>query len=736
MPLFRRSHDSKIAVGILERLPVGVIVLDTQQRVIYWNEWIASAAQIPAQNAVGKGLLDIFPEVRNTRLHTAVCDALQKGLSALLSSSLHQSPLPLYRDPTAFPGQGADGARITQAIQILAITLPDYPRACVIQVSDVTQIRMREDYIRKQANDLRELQQRQQALLHSIPDIAWLKDIEGRYIAVNERFAQVHGVAVDAVAGKTDAEIQVPSLSESSTDNLVLQSGVTRRYDQSMMDSRGQLTWVETIKVPIYNDQSELIGLAGVARDITDRKISEERIHFLAHYDSLTELPNRFMLFDRLDSLLAQARRHDSQIALLFIDLDRFKVINDSMGHNAGDALLKQVAARLKECGREVDIIARVGGDEFVVALSDVKKMDAVAAVAQKIMSAIARPYHIESQEIHVTPSLGVSVFPKDGEDVVTLVKNADRAMHRVKETGRNGFEFFTPELNAIALDKLTMETGLRLALLRNEFELVYQSLIDLGSGQIVGAEAQIRWHHPEIGLIPPSRFIALAEESGLILPIGNWVLNTACEQNRAWQDQGLPCIPVAVNLSAVQLREKTFVSRVAECLTRTGLAPQYLDLEITESVIMSDAESTIRMLDELKALGVLLSVDDFGTGYSSLSYLKRFPIDRLKIDRSFVQDVTTDANDAAITSAIIAIAKQLKLSVVAEGVETIEQLRFLRAQNCDQIQGFYFSQPLSVDDFAIHLQNGLGGQQFQEGSFSRSAHTGKTPTTDSRLTH
>ncbi len=709
------SLDPQIAIGILECLPVGVIVLDSQQRVICWNDWVAQAAELDAATALGKPLREIFPEIDDTRLSDAILDALERGFPALLSYSLHKSPLPFYRR------SGQEKQRLDQAIQVLPVTLPNYPGACVIQVSDVTHVRMREAQIRKQANDLRAVQQSQQALLHSIPDIAWLKDIDGRYIAVNARFSAVFGIPVDSVAGKTDAEIQIPSLRENNpaSDALVLESGVTRRYDETITDINGRVTWVETIKVPIFNQQSELIGLAGVARDITDRKASEERIHFLAHYDSLTELPNRFMLFERLDHLLAHARRYDKQLAILFIDLDRFKIINDSMGHNAGDALLRQVAERLNESRREVDIIARVGGDEFVVALSEVQKMDAVAGIAQKLMRAIARPYHVEGQEIHITPSMGVSIFPKDGDDIVTLVKNADRAMYRVKESGRNSFEFFTAELNAFAIDKLAIETGLRLALLRNEFELQYQSQIDLSTGEIVGAEAQIRWRHPELGLIPPVRFIAIAEESGLIIPIGDWVLATACAQNRAWQEAGLPSIPIAVNLSAVQLREKNFVSRVAECLAQSGLAPCFLDLEITESVIMHDAESTIRMLDQLKELGVLLSVDDFGTGYSSLSYLKRFPIDRLKIDQSFVQDVTTDANDAAITGAIIAIAKQLKLSVVAEGVETIEQLRFLRGQSCDQIQGFYFSQPLSADDFGIHLKKGLAGQRFEASAFS-----------------
>jgi len=471
--------------------------------------------------------------------------------------------------------------------------------------------------------------------------------------------------------------------------------------------------WVETVKVPIMKGD-QIIGIAGVSRDITERKASEERIHFLAHYDVLTELPNRFMLFEKLGKLLAVARLEETQVAVFFVDLDRFKFINDTLGHTAGDTLLQMVAERLKECSREVDIIARVGGDEFVIALSGIRDIKDTTAIARKILAVVGRPYNIHGETVHVTPSLGISFYPKDGLDTAALIKNADRAMYQAKKAGRNGYEFFREGMDAITLDQFSLENSLRGALEREELELLYQSKVDLKTGDIVGAEAQLRWNHPKLGLIMPDRFIGILEESGLIGPIGEWVIATACAQNRKWQDQGLPQISVAVNLSAIQLKQKHFVERLARVIDEAGLEACLLDLEITESVIMHNAESTITLLQDLKDLGVKLSVDDFGTGYSSLSYLKRFPIDSLKIDQSFVRDLNSNTNDAAITSTIIAIAKQLNLTVIAEGVETIDQLRFLHSNECDQIQGFYFSKPLSADDFAEHLKNGISRKSFQ----------------------
>ncbi|HYD33481.1 MAG TPA: EAL domain-containing protein [Methylophilaceae bacterium] len=694
-----------LATNILRILPVGLLVVDSQQSVLVWNEWMESASGINEKDALGKPFASLFPNIKYGRFHLALMNALETGCPSVLSNVLNNGPLPLF-----FGSKNL----MQQSIHIVPFLNSSNERCALIQVMDVSSARKREETIRKQAKVLDEVYKQQNALLHSIPDIAWLKDTQGRYLAVNDKFTSIFGVKPEAVHGKTDHQIHSGSVAERNeqTDRMVIETKSETRYDESIVTAEGRTIWVETVKVPILN-QTEIIGIAGVSRDITERKATEERIHFLAHYDVLTELPNRFMLFERLDSLFARARRDGTQVAVFFVDLDRFKLINDTLGHTAGDILLQLVADRLKESSREVDIIARVGGDEFVIALTGIKESSHITSIAKKVLKTIGRPYMVNGHTLHVTPSLGVSIYPDDGEDTATLIKNADRAMYQVKKLGRNSYEFFNKEMDTLALDQLSLENGLRFALEREELELVYQSQVDLKTGAIVGAEAQLRWNHPELGLIMPHRFIGILEESGLIAPIGEWVIYTACQQNRKWQAQGLPPISIAVNLSSVQLQQKDFVGMLSRQLEKTGLQPEQLDLEITESVIMHNAEYTINVLQQLKDIGVRLSVDDFGTGYSSLSYLKRFPIDSLKIDRSFVRDLTSDTNDAAITSTIIAIAKQLNLTVIAEGVETLDQLNFLLSNGCDQIQGFYFSKPLSADDFAIHLKTGIHRAQF-----------------------
>jgi diguanylate cyclase (GGDEF)-like protein len=434
----------------------------------------------------------------------------------------------------------------------------------------------------------------------------------------------------------------------------------------------------------------------------------EEQLNYLASYDVLTKSANRNLLQDRLAQAIALASRQGRQVAVIFVDVDNFKYVNDSLGHGAGDLLLKTVTARLGACVRDVDTIARHGGDEFVLVLPDQSSEEQASQIIQRILTAIAQPVVIDGQELSITCSLGASFYPQDGADGETLLKNADAAMYRAKELGRNTFQFYGKDINTRVSERLGMENNLRRALERNELMLRYQPQINLGSGRIVGAEALIRWRHPTLGTILPERFIPLAEETGLIDAIGDWVIRTACAQNKAWQDARLPKITVSVNLSARQFRQNGFADSVSSILRETGLQSRYLGLELTEGLVMHNTAAGVLILEKLKKMGVNLSIDDFGTGYSSLSYLRRFPIDELKIDQSFVRDVMVDPNDATIAKAIIALALELNLKVTAEGVETEKHIAFLQEHRCDQAQGFYFSRPLPSHEFGALLEQSL----------------------------
>ena len=459
--------------------------------------------------------------------------------------------------------------------------------------------------------------------------------------------------------------------------------------------------WVSERAQTVRNDAGEIIALEGIIDDITDRKRFEERLSFLAQYDVLTGLPNRALFYDRLRQAVVRAKREQAMVGLMFLDLDRFKQINDTLGHAAGDRVLRVVAERLKGFLREVDTIARLGGDEFTVIIEGVSQPEQLSGVAEKIRNALGEPVSLDGREMSVSASIGITLYPRDGEDIEHLIKNADIAMYHAKHRGgRQQFQFYDPGMASLAAEHLELETKLRRAIEKQEFVLHYQPVVDLASGRIAGMEALVRWQSPG-GLIPPANFIQLAEESGLILDIGRWVLHAACTQARKWQREGLPPLRLAVNLSPLQLRQENLVAMVAEILRESGLAAQHLELEITENTVMEQSRDTIATLTRLEHLGVQLSIDDFGTGYSSLAYLKQFPVHSLKIDRSFVRDVTADSDDAAIVSAMIAMAKNLGLSVVAEGVETRQQLEFLRKAGCDAYQGYYFSVPLPANAFA-----------------------------------
>ena len=450
---------------------------------------------------------------------------------------------------------------------------------------------------------------------------------------------------------------------------------------------------------------------AGLESEVVERRRADLRVAHMAHHDALTGLPNRTLLSDRVGQAIARAHRGERKVALLVLDLDRFKIVNDSLGHTTGDLLLQAVAARLSGCLRDEDTAARLGGDEFIVSLPDVSDAPEAAAVAARILAELARPIVVAGQTLHVDCSVGIALFPDDGDSADTLIRNADTAMYHAKESGRANFQFFDPQMTERVSRRLSTETSLRRGLERGEFRLHYQPLIDLASGRIVGAEALLRWPQPDGRMVSPADFIPVAEDTGLIVPLGEWVLREACAQAQAWQARQ-PGLRMAVNLSARQFQQKSLAGMVAQVLAETGLAPSLLELELTEGMLMHNVEEAVRTLTQLHRMGLRLAIDDFGTGYSSLSYLKRFPIDTLKIDRSFVRDINTDPDDAAIVTAIVAMARSLHLEVTAEGVETAPQAAFLRSLRCNLVQGFHFGRPMPAEDFASRLAIALVQEQ------------------------
>ena len=444
--------------------------------------------------------------------------------------------------------------------------------------------------------------------------------------------------------------------------------------------------------------------IAGIA---IERKRAEDQIRFLAHHDALTNLPNRSLLKDRLAQAILQTQRHNPWVSVIFIDLDNFKTINDSLGHTAGDELLKIVAGRMVACVRSTDTVVRLGGDEFVIVLVDLPaRPDEISESLDRIRAAIAEPITLEERSLYVTCSMGVATYPNDGPDPDTLLMNADTAMYKAKDSGRDSVQFYTAEMNARVREKLALQQELRNGLARSEFTLLFQPQVDIRTGRIFAVEALVRWNHPTLGLLSPLKFIPLAEETGLIVPLGDWVLHEACRRNKAWQDAGLPPVNVSVNVSARQFKEKTLIAHVISALQESGMAARHLELEITEGLIMQDVDQAIATMEELQRLGVQLAIDDFGTGYSSLNALKTFPVARLKIDKSFIKNLASDDRDKAVAAAVISLGQKLNLRVIAEGVETAEQLAILRENNCDEIQGYYFSKPVSFGEIAELLRS------------------------------
>ncbi|GGB97740.1 hypothetical protein GCM10007205_03780 [Oxalicibacterium flavum] len=527
---------------------------------------------------------------------------------------------------------------------------------------------------------------------------------------VNPAFERITGYAEAEVIGRNIGFLWGHDHAQPGIEEIRACAGEQREGHAMLRTYRkdGMLFWSDMYIAPVRDDHGQVSHYVIAQYDITATKRYESELEFQTNRDALTGLANRTLLRDRLGQAISYACRYDHPIWVLFVDLDRFKFVNDTLGHQAGDALLKAVAMRMNDSVRDTDTISRMSGDEFVIVLPERTDAGLTTGIVRRIMDAIVQPMTIEGHEFFISCSVGVAVYPADGDTPEALIKHADIAMYRAKELGRNNFQFYTSEMNERALERLRLEGDLRLALERNEFQLYYQPQVDLNTREIVGVEALIRWQHPELGMVPPVRFISLAEETGLIVPIGNWVIAEACRQTRLWLDAGFGPLRTAVNLSARQFAQEDLAQSIATALERSGLPSASLEIELTESLVMADVDHAIGILREMKTLGVQLSIDDFGTGYSSLSYLKRFPIDVLKIDRSFVNDITIDPDDAAIVSSIISLAHSLRLQVIAEGVETAEQLSYLRQHGCDHMQGYFFSRPLTADAMTQMLRDGV----------------------------
>ena len=529
-------------------------------------------------------------------------------------------------------------------------------------------------------------------------------DRELRYVIWNRFMEEMTGVPATDVVGRPAAEL-FPHIREQHVDELIgraLEGETVAAPDvEFTVPQTGRRGWVSAVYRPHSDGNGKIVGVIGLVRDITERKTAEQQIEYQAYHDALTGLANRRLFQEHLSLALALAQRRHSFVAVLFLDLDHFKIVNDSLGHSVGDELLKHVSRRLKHAVREGDTVARVGGDEFTIVLQEIARPDDAAAVAKKVIRSVSDPIEINGHKLYVTTSIGVTVYPRDGEDAETLLKNADAAMYRAKGEGRNGYQMATSELSRTTQERMLLENGLHQAMETGEFIVHYQPQIDLESMQLVGMEALLRWKHPERGLIGPVEFIGLAEERGMILLIGDWVLREACREAKRFHDRGLKSLRVSVNISARQFRDESLLWTVESALAEAQLDPRALELEITESVAMEDVEQTMATLAELRRSGVSIAIDDFGTGHSALSYLKRFPIDALKIDKSFIHDLPGGYADSAIVASVIQLANGLGIRVVAEGVETLEQLEFLREHACREVQGFYFSPAVPPSEIA-----------------------------------
>jgi diguanylate cyclase (GGDEF)-like protein/PAS domain S-box-containing protein len=670
---------------------VSIIATDPEGKITVFNSGAERMLLYKADEILGRlSLLDLHVDAELAQ-HAA-------GLSAEFRRPIHGFDVLALRaalhdvEEREWTYVRRDGTTLIVAVSVTALRAEDGSITGFLHVgTDITERKRAEEMLRKQTT----------AITASMDGIGIVNErLEFTY--VNDAFVKLYGYR----SAHTILNRPITDLYEPHEQVRLITSVIPVVQQRGRW--RGEATGIRSDGTSFPQEVSLTAidggGIVCIVRDVTEKTYAEEQIKHLAYHDALTNLPNRLLFKDRVTVALSHANRDNSRLAVLFLDLDRFKVINDSLGHNIGDQLLQAVAARVHACVRDSDTVARLGGDEFTVLLPRLKAADDAAPIAAKILEAVRHPFHIEGREFFTTTSIGISLFPEDGTDAETLIKNADTAMYQAKELGRDNYQLFNANVNAKALLRIALEHGLRKAVANEEMEVHYQPIHDLRTGRISGMEALLRWRHPEMGAVPPATFIPLAEATGVMIPLGTWALRKACAQAKAWHDAGFQTLSLAVNLSVTQLQQTDLVEEVRAVLEETGLAPRLLELEITESSAMQNPEQSVRTLYDLKKLGIRISLDDFGTGHSSLSYLKRFPIDTLKIDQSFVHDITHDPDTAAIVQAIIAMAHSLRLKVIAEGVEFTEQANFLERHACDQMQGYLVKPPVSASEFLEFL--------------------------------
>lgn len=588
------------------------------------------------------------------------------------------------------------------------------PASLLVAIIVFVMLRLKQQYdeLRESERALKTSEERYRLAAEGANDVIWDWDIRNDRIFFSERGRQMFGFKGEDAVNDFESFRSLIHPEDVNTTLAMLYDyfngkGTFYKKEMRVKTENGEYVWVLFRGQAIWDEDGRPARMAGSCSDITERKVNEERMNFMAYYDSLTGLPNRTLFIDRLTLALAQAQRKNQKVAIFFLDLDNFKTVNDSLGHSFGDELLKKAGDVLKSCIRKADTIARLGGDEFILMQPQISDVNETFQVAERVLNALQQPWVLNGRDFYITTSIGITLFPDDGQDVQTLLKNADTAMYKAKEGGKNNYRMFTHSMNLQILERMELQSYLRNAMKYDELIIYYQPLVDIRTGKVSGVEALLRWKHPNMGLLLPGRFIPLAEESGVIVPIGEWVLRKACEQNSAWKKAGYGDLILSVNLSARQFQQKNIVEMIQNVLNETGMKPECLELEITESTAVKDLDLTIGVLHKLKEMGTRVSLDDFGTGYSSLNYLKQLPINILKIDKSFVRDLPGDSKEAVIARALITLAHSLSLTVNAEGVETIEQLNFLKNEGCDMSQGYLFSEPLPPSEVENILKQG-----------------------------